>query len=313
MGGLQEFLIGTISLSTPLILAALGEVVVQRSGVINVGIEGMMLAGAFAGFAAGHVTGSVAAGFLGAGIAGVLAGSLFAYACISRKADQIVVGTGMNIGMLGLTGVLFRGIFGIEQALSTPEAPVWRIPLLCHLPIIGPALFSQSPLVYLAGVVAFGVWAFLRSPAALSLRACGVNPEAADAAGVRVDTVRWMAVLYGSALAGLGGGFLSLVQTNTFTENMSSGRGFIALAVVIFGRWNPIGIVLAALVFGGANEAQFWFQARGSAAHILGMSITLPYQALLALPYAATLVVLAVFSGKYRGPKALGQPYVRST
>ncbi len=313
MTGFEEFLIGTIRLSTPLILAALGEVVTQRAGVINIGIEGMMLCGAFAGFVVAHISGSAYAGLMGACAASALTGVFLAFMCVARKADQIVVGTGINIAMLGLTGVLNRGMFGLEQSISTAGFGIVRLPALSGLPVVGSALFAQPVLVYLSGFAAIGIWLFLRSPLALGLRACGANPEAADAAGVRVDTVRWFAVLFGAIMAGAAGAFLSLAQTNTFTENMSSGRGFIALAVVIFGRWNPIGIVLAALIFGSANEAQFWFQARGSALQMFGTIITIPYQALLALPYIATLSLLGVYAGKYRGPKALGHPYVRSS
>ncbi len=313
IAGLTEFLTGTIRLSAPLILAALGETVVQRAGVINIGIEGMMLAGALAGFTVAHGAGSAWAGLAGALGAGVLLACVFAWLCIAMKSDQIVVGTGINIAMLGLTGVLYRGFFGIAQTVTAPTLPVWPTPVLSSLQVIGPAFFMQTPLAYIAGVAAIGVWLLLRSAAGLSIRACGANPEAADAAGIRVEAVRWWAILFGGAMAGVAGAFLTLVQTNTFTENMTSGRGFIALAVVIFGRWNPWGVLAAGLVFGCANEAQFWFQGHGSTLSIAGHQFSLPYQALLALPYLATLAVLALWAGRYRGPKALGQPYIRST
>lgn len=311
-GGLTEFLAGTIRLSAPLILAALGETVVQRSGVINIGIEGMMLAGALAGFVAAHAAASAWMGVGAAVAVGVALAALFAWFCMTLKADQIVVGTGVNIAMLGLTGVLYRAAFGIAASVTAPGLPVWSVPVLSDVPTVGQALFAQTPLVYAGGIAALGVWLLLRSPAGLSLRACGASPEAADAAGVRVDAVRWTAALFGGAMAGCAGSFLTLVQTNTFTENMTSGRGFIALAVVVFGRWNPWGVLAAGLAFGATSEAQFWFQAHGSIVHVAGKAVSLPYQALLALPYLATLIVLAMSAGRYRGPKALGQPYIRA-
>lgn len=310
---MEEFLAGTIRLAAPLILAALGEMVVQRAGVINIGIEGIMLAGAFAGLAAGHASGSAGAGVVAAAAAGLSLGVFFALLCVTVRADQIVTGTGLNIAMLGLTGALFRSMYGIEASVTAPGLREWELPLVSQVPLIGQALFNQSALVYGAGLAAAALWWFLRSPYGLGLRACGSNPGAADAAGVRVDRVRWAAVVFGATMAGIAGGYLTLVQTNTFAENMTSGRGFIALAVVVFGRWSPVGVVAAAMVFGAANQAQFWFQARGSELDLAVFTLKLPYQALLALPYAATLAVLAVFAGNHRGPKTLGQPYVRGS
>lgn len=313
MAGIEEFLAGTIRLSTPLILAALGEVVVQRAGVINLGIEGMMLLGAFCGFAVASATGSAATGAAAAAAAGCLVAALFGYLCVARSSDQIVVGMGVNIAMIGLTGVLFRSLFGIDTGATAPALGEVALPGLSLLPVAGRALFTQSILVYLSGVAAVGLWAFLRNPYSLGLKASGIHPEAADAAGVKVHLTRWISVLFGGTMAGLAGGYLTLSQTSTFAENMTNGRGFIALAVVIFGRWNPVGLVFAALLFGGANQTQFWFQARGSVVDVMGHSVALPYQLLLALPYMATLLALAMFAGQYRGPRALGRPFVRST
>lgn len=313
MTGFEDFLAGAIRLSAPIVLAALGEVIVQRSGVINIGIEGTMLAGAFFGFLVAFHTGNPVLGVGAAILAGAMIGMVFALFTVIQKANQIVVGTGLNIAMLGLTGVLLRGVFEADARLSVQTLGPWNWPILSGLPIIGKALFSQSVLVYISGAVAIGLWVFLRSRYGLGLRACGSNPEAADAAGVKVDTTRFCAVVFGAALAGLAGAYLSLVQTNTFSENMTSGRGFIALAVVIFGRWSPLGVVAASLIFGLANQAQFWMQARGSSLDFLGISTQIPYQFFLALPYVVTLIVLAFFAGKYRGPSAIGKPYVRSS
>lgn len=313
MTGFEDFLAGAVRLSAPIILAALGEVIVQRSGVINIGIEGTMLAGAFFGFLVAFQTGNPMLGVFASLGAGVAIGIIFALLTVIQKANQIVVGTGLNIAMLGLTGVLLRGIFEADANLGIQPIGVWNWPILSSFPVLGKAFFSQSALVYVSGAIAIGIWIFLRSRYGLGLRACGSNPEAADAAGVKVDAIRFGAVVFGAALAGLAGAYLSLVQTNTFSENMTSGRGFIALAVVIFGRWSPIGVVAASLIFGIANQAQFWMQARGSSLDFLGITAQVPYQFFLALPYLITLFVLAFFSGKYRGPAAIGKPYVRSS
>lgn len=313
MTGWEEFLAGTIRLATPLVLAALGEVVVQRAGVINISIEGMMLTGAFAGFACAALTGSALAGVAAAALSGLALAALFSYLCISRKSDQIVIGMGINIAALGLTGSLYRAIFGIAASPGVPRLPEMPIGPLKNLPVVGEALFSHSVLVYAALAAAIVLFYFLRAPSALGLKACGANPEAADAAGVNVEGMRWAAVLWGGLMAGTAGAFLSLVQASTFTENMSSGRGFIALAVVIFGRWNPLGILVAGMLFGGATEAQFWVQGRGGVLEVFGQSVKLPYQMFLALPYVVTLVVLTLFSSSYRGPRVLGKPYVRSS
>jgi len=275
---------------------------VERAGVVNIGIEGMMLTGAFAGFAVGVATGSPAAGAAAGLAAGAALGLLFAAFAVLRKADQIVVGMAVNLLALGATGLGSRALYGG----AVPSGPTWgelALPGLAALPVAGPLLFRQTPFVWAAILLALGVaFALGRTRWGLRLRAVGESARAADAEGVPVDRVRIAALVFGGALAGLAGASLSLSQTNTFTEGMTAGRGFIALAIVIFGRWSAAGAVAAALFFGAATALQFRLQARGFA---------VPYPFFLMLPYAVTLLVLAFAAGGARAPADLGRPYHR--
>ncbi len=299
---MDALLEAAIRLAAPLLLAALGELVVQRSGVVNIGIEGMMLVGAFAAFAAVAVGGSPLVGVGAAVSAAGAAGALFALFAIARKADQIVVGTALNLLALGTTGLALRSLFP-AGAPSLSLTGVVAVPGLASLPWVGAGLFRQSPFVYAALALALGVGLFLhRTRAGLRLRAVGERARAADAEGVRVDAMRFGAVLFGAACAGLGGAVLALSLSGTFTEGMTAGRGFIALAIVIFGRWSALGVTGAAAFFGLASALQFRMQARG---------IGLPYPVFLMLPYLVTLAVLAFSSGGARAPAELGRPYRR--
>ncbi|MGO8671755.1 MAG: ABC transporter permease [Capsulimonadaceae bacterium] len=292
-----------VRLATPLLLAALGEVVAERAGVINVGIEGMVLAGALAGFVGSYETHSAALGALaavaaGAGVAGVAA--IFA---IALRSDQVVAGTAVNILSVGLTGVLFRALFSSSGNSATAFAPI-PVPFLSHLPFVGEALFQQDFTGYAAWLLVPLCHLFLyHTPAGLRLRAVGEYPAAADAAGVNVGRVRALALIWGGALAGLAGATLSIGYTNGFVENMSGGRGFIALAIVILGRWTPFGVLGAALLFGLASGLQYQFQASSSA---------MPYQFFLALPYLLTLAALLLRARvRFNAPAALGEAWQR--
>ena len=298
-----------IRLAVPLLLAALGETLAEKAGVINVGIEGMMLGGALAGFAAAFSGHSAWAGAGAALAAGMALAALFAWLTVGLGADQVVVGTAINILALGLTGVFFRALPTLAGAIAPSFAPL-TLPFL-H-PVQGvsslpaqllSALFEQNALGYLAWTLVPLVWLLLyRTRLGLRLRAVGEYPQAADGAGVRVGRVRVGAILAGGALAGLAGAYLSLGYTNGFVENMSAGRGFIALAVVILGRWNPFGAAAAALLFGLASALQFQFQAT---------STHFPYQFFLALPYLLTLLALLLRSRLQAAPAALGETYQR--
>ena len=299
---MEALLEAAVRLAAPLLLAALGELVVQRAGIVNIGIEGMMLCGAFAAFAVAAPSDSPALGAAAAVGAGVLAAGLFAAFAVGRKADQIVVGTALNLLALGATGLALRSLYAAGPP-TAPLAPEWAVPGLAALPFAGPVLFQQSVFVYAAAALALGVGLFLaRTRAGLRLRAVGEMARAADAEGVRVDAVRAAALLFGGACAGLAGAVLTLSQSNTFTEGMTAGRGFIALAIVIFGRWSAPGVAGAALFFGLASALQFRLQARG---------VALPYPVFLMFPYAVTLAVLAFSASGARAPADLGRPYRR--
>jgi general nucleoside transport system permease protein len=301
---LEAFLVSVVTMATPIMLAALGELIVEKSGVVNIGIEGAMLAGAFAALAIAYFSGSTGLGLAGAVAAGVAINAIFAVLVVNLAVNQVVTGTAVSILALGLTGVLYRRLFGITGK-SFMVAPIAKIPLgpLARIPILGPALFDHNALVYLTVILVPVVWyAVERTRYGLRLRACGERPAAADALGLGVVAVRWQALLVSGALTGLAGAFLTLAYANTFVENISAGRGFVALSVVIVGRWNPWGLAAASILFGAAMALQFGFQALGT---------VVPYQLFLALPYVLTIVVLAALGGQAAAPSALGEPYRR--
>lgn len=294
----------TLIAATPLLLAALGETVVERAGVINIGLEGILLAGAFAGMVGSYFTGSPTVGLLLGGASGLLLALLFAGLTVRLGADQIIIGVSLNLLVVGLTGTLYRGLFGVTgQALTVNTLPSLSFPLLGAIPFIGPVLFQHTALVYLALLLVPAIGFFLfRTRVGLQLRAVGDHPQAAETLGISVVSVRTAALAIEGILVGIAGGYLSLAYSNTFIEGMSAGRGFIALAIVIFGRWRPMGVLAGALLFGAATTLQFHIQALGSA---------LPYQWVLLLPYILTLVTLAIAGTRIASPLALGQAYKR--
>jgi len=298
-GAFTALLEGTVRTATPLLFAALGETVVERSGVINIGLEGSIIAGALAGLiAAGH--GGVWLGFLGAMVAGASIALLFAVFAVILRADQIITGTAITLLALGATGTIYRIAYGSTgAALTTPTMAPTRIPGLASLPLLGPALFIQPSITYLAYLLIPAIWWWMyRTQAGLALRAIGEHPEAAIAAGISPKHFQTAAVLFGGLLGGISGGILVLAQAGTFAEGMSAGRGFIAIAIVVLGRWTPLGTALAALIFGGASALQFFFQAMGW---------TIPYQLFLVLPYVLTLLALASTQGRTLAPAALAR------
>ena len=295
---LGAFLAATVRTSAPLAFAALGEVLVERAGVINIGLEGIVLAGAFGALIG--AAGGVWLGYAAAAVFGVVVAAIFGTFVLWLRADQIITGTAITLLAVGGTGTLYRALYGTTGvALSIPTSRPLMIPLLARVPIIGRALFAQPPATYVLYLLVPALtWWLYRTQAGLALRAIGESPEAAEAAGVRVTRDRYLAILVGGALGGVAGGMLVLAQAGTFVENMSAGRGFIAIAIVVLGRWHPVGVGLAALVFGAASALQFLFQAMGIAA---------PYQLFLALPYVLTLAALAGVAGRVRAPAALGR------
>ena len=296
----EQFLAATIRTAVPLGLAAYGELLVERAGLINIGLEGAILAGAF-GALVGSSAAGAGVGFAGAALAGLVVGVLFAVCVIWIRADQIIAGTALTLLSVGATGTLYRGLFGSGgAALGIPTSGPLAIPGLSSLPVVGTALFAQPPITYLAYLIAPALaWWFRRMHGGLALRAIGERPEAAETAGIAVDRVRALAILTGGILGGLAGGTLVLAQAGTFAEGMSSGRGFIAIAIVVLGRWTPYGVAAGALLFGAASALQYAFQAMGWNA---------PYQVFLVVPYLLTLAALAGAVGRARAPAALGRP-----
>lgn len=299
MSAIETFLEGSVRTATPLAFAALGETVVERSGVINIGLEGAIIAGAFGGFvAAGY--GSTWAGFAGAMVAGIIVAAVFALFAIQVRADQIITGTAISLLGLGVTATLYRQLYGATgAALSIPTMGVTEIPFLSSIPLIGRPLFAQPAITYLLYlIIPLTWWWMYHTYAGLGLRATGEDPRAVVVAGISAKRVQLLSVLFGGALGGLAGGVLVIAQAGSFAEGMSAGRGFIAIAIVVLGRWHPLGVAAAALVFGAASALQYFFQAMGWA---------LPYQAFLALPYVLTLLGLAGIAGKSVAPASLGR------
>lgn len=297
-GGLGPFLESTVRGATPLVLAAIGETLVERAGIINVGIEGCLIAGAFGGLVAAG-SGSVAVGLAGAALAGAALAAVFALCVVRLRMDQIISGTALTLLGLGLTGVLYRSWYGTTgAALSLPTAGPLAVPGLSALPVIGRALFAQPVTTYLAALAVAVTWGFLyRTHAGLALRAIGEAPEAARSSGVAVGRLQAGAIVVGGGLAGLAGGTLVLAQVGTFAEGMSAGRGFVAIAIVVLGRWHPVGVAVGALLFAAASATQFVLQSLG---------LAVPYQLFLAFPSALTLAALAFLRGRGRPPAALG-------
>ncbi len=296
---IDTFLEGTVRTATPLAFAAIGETIAERAGVINIGLEGAIIAGALGGFAAA-ATGSVWIGFLGAGLAGLLVAAVFGLFAIRMRADQIITGTAISLLALGVTATLYRQLYGTGgAALSIPTLGVVEIPVLSSIPFIGRALFAQPPVTYVLYALTPLVWWWMyRTHAGLALRATGEDPRAARSVGISAGRVQFAAVLFGGFLGGIAGGVLVIAQAGSFAEGMSAGRGFIAIAIVVLGRWHPLGVAIAALVFGAASALQYLFQSMGWA---------LPYQAFLALPYVLTLLGLAGIAGRSTPPASLGR------
>jgi simple sugar transport system permease protein len=281
---LVALLASTVRLATPLLLAALGGLFSERSGVINIALEGIMLAGAFTAAAVTHFAGSPWVGLLAAVVAGTLVALLHAVACIRYHADQVVSGMAINILLLGVPALLAGALF--ESTGATPQLPKGQL-----MPIF--------PIVLAFLLVPITGYVLARTRFGLRLRAVGENPEAADTAGISVARIRYVGVLLSGALAAIGGAYLSIGQASLFTRNMTAGRGFIALAALIFGKWRPVPTMFACLFFGFADALSIQMQGVSS----------VPVQFVQIVPYVLTIVVVAGFIGKARPPKALGIPY----
>jgi ABC-type uncharacterized transport system permease subunit len=303
--GALNFLATTVGadwrLATPLIFAATGEAICERAGVLNIGIEGIMLIGAFFGFATTYATGDLALGFASGMASGLLAAVVFAVFAVTIRADQIVVGVAINLLGMGLTSFLFRTYF-VSTGRGVDIVRSFNIPFLSGIPYVGAALLQQNGLVYSTVPIVIAAWLFLfRTTYGLTVRAVGEYPEAVDVAGKSVALYRYSAVLIGGVLAGLGGAFLTLAHANQFVENITSGRGFIALAIVVFARWSPIRVFFVSLLFGLFYALQLQLQA--------DPDVRIPYQALQALPYLTTIVALMLARSRSNAPSMLGVPY----
>jgi len=296
---------GAIALAVPLVFGAMSGVIGERAGVVNIAIDGQLLAGAFAAAVVGSVAGSTWAGLVGAMAAGLLVALLLGLFAISYLVDQVIVGVVLNVLVIGLTSFLFSQVLA-PNAASLNNPPRFRdieIPLLGEIPVIGPVLFQQTAVVYLMYVtVAVIAWALYRSRWGLRLRAVGEHPKAADTVGIKVIRTRYRAVLLAGAIAGLGGAFYTLVSVPQFNREMTGGAGYIALAAVIFGKWDPIRATLAALLFGFASTLQGVLSVIGS---------PVPSQFMLMLPYVVTIFAVAGVVGRSRPPAADGIPYVK--
>lgn len=296
---------GSLNLALPLILGALAGVLCERSGVINVAIEGQFLMGAFGAALVATIAASTWAGLIAAAVGGLLIAALLAVLAIRYLVDQVVLGVVLNLLALGLTGFLYERIMQPQQQQynAPPIFKAWRVPLLADIPVIGPVLFQANVFVYLALllVVVIHIGLF-RTRWGLRVRAVGEHPTAADTVGVRVNLVRYRNVLLGGLVAGIGGAYFTIGSVGGFTKNMTSGKGFIALAALIFGRWSPTGALLAALLFGFADRLQIYLSGIGS---------PIPSQFLSMLPYLATILAVAGLVGRVRAPAADGKPYVK--
>ncbi len=295
----------TIRLSTPLILAALGGLYSERAGVINIALEGIMLAGAFSAASVTAFSGNPWIGLLAAILAGILVAAIHGVATIRYQADQVVSGTAINILFLGIPALLSGALF--DSTGATPQLPREQVlPDVAIFPSDGAStlagIFNQKPLVYFALFAVPATWYILyRTRFGLRLRAVGENPEAADTAGVSVTRMRFAGVLVSGALAALGGAYLSIGQNSLFTRNMTAGRGFIALAALIFGKWHPVGAFLACILFGLAEAVAIRMQG----------TVNIPNQFIQLIPYVLTIVVLAGFIRRATPPQSLGIPYAK--
>jgi simple sugar transport system permease protein len=290
-----SFVLSIISASTPLLLAASGELITEKSGVLNLGVEGMMLIGAIAGFATAHATGSAGMGVVASAFAGAAISMIFAVLTLSLLANQIATGLALTIFGRGFAALLGAGYVGI----AAPTLPKIAIPLLSQIPFFGPVLFDQNFLIYFSFAVLFGISWFLRKThAGLILRAVGDSHDAAHAMGYSVIPIRYAAVAFGGAMAGIAGAYLSLYYSPLWSQDLAAGRGWIALALVVFSAWRPFWLLAGAYLFGGITYLSLYLQ---------GLGVPIPSPLISALPYIGTVVVLVIISRDRRRIR-LNQP-----
>jgi len=303
---ISDLLRGALALSVPLIFGSMAGVLSERVGIVNIAIEGQLLAGAFTSALVASMTQSLWLGLVGALIAGALVSWVLAVFSIKYIVDQIIVGVVLNVLVIGLTSFFFSTVMQANQDLFNrpPRFDKIAIPLLSQIPVVGPMLFNQTAIVYLMYVAIVAVYFFMfKTRWGIRVRAVGEYPLAADTVGIKVYRTRYISVIIGGALAGLGGAAFTLGSVGAFGDKMTNGAGYIALAALIFGRWNPILAALAGLLFGFAQNLQYVLTAVGSQA---------PSELLLMLPYALTVIAVAGLVGKVTGPASAGKPYIKS-
>lgn len=304
MEWVSSLLLATVRLSIPLLLISLAELYGQRAGMVNIGLEGLAAIGALVGFLACYITGNNWIGLLCGALAALMVNMVYAYSTVTLCADHTVYGMAINIFAPALASFIYRVYFGsgsdLKQIVTMPSV---AIPVLKDIPLVGPLLFDQSPVVYLTlALVVFTTVFFKRTQAGLNYKAVGEHPKAAATLGINVVRIKYLACMICGALAGMGGAYLTTCYSSTYTDGIVSGRGFIALAAVIFGRWSAGGILLACLFFGFCDALQIRLQVSG---------IGVPYQFFQMIPYVATVVVLSVIGTRQVGPKANGKAYRR--
>lgn len=306
---LANFLSASVRMATPLLIAALGLVISERAGLINIGVEGIMLMAAFAAYTGAKLSGGYWIGLLSGIITAVTIIAVFAVATIRYRAKQIIIGAALNILCAGLSSFLYRLIFfgtgRLDSGIAAVTFPSLKIPLLSSIPFIGKIFFSHNIIVYFGFILTVLVWILIKKTSlGLKIIAVGDHPMAADSLGISVPKIRYGALLFSGALMGIAGSFLSIAQASSFGENMTSGRGFIAMAVVILGKWSPLGVLAGALLFGAASALQMIFQLT---------DVNIPRNIIMMVPYVATVIaVLVVSRNKVGAPRALGVTFEKS-
>lgn len=304
MNFIQELMLSMVRMATPILIVALAELYSERAGLVNIGLDGIMAFGSLVGFLVCYITGNPYLGILAGAMAGVLINMVYAFCTITLGAQQIVYGMAINIFAPALASFLYKIYFGISSSLASATLMrVAPIPLLSKIPVLGPVLFTHTPIVYFAYLLVPITYVFFnKTKAGLNFKAVGEFPKAAESLGINVIRQKYIACMICGALAGIGGAYLTTCYISTYSDGVVAGRGFIALSAVIFGRWMPGGVLIAALLFGFTDALQLRMQV---------MSPNTPFQLLAMIPYLCTLFVLAFFGIKKAGPKANGKPYFK--
>lgn len=301
---IQDILLSTVRMATPILIVALAELYSERAGLVNIGLDGIMAFGSLIGFLVSYITGNPYLGIIAGAFGGIAINMVYAFCTIHLGAQQIVYGMAINIFAPALASFIYKIYFGINSTLiQAGLMSTLPIPVLSKIPLLGPVLFNHTPIVYLAYLsVPATYWFFTKTQIGLNYKAVGEYPKAAESLGINVILHKYVASIICGAVAGIGGAYLTTCYISTYSDGVVSGRGFIALSAVIFGRWMPSGILAAALLFGFTDALQLRLQI---------LSSDTPYQLLAMIPYLSTLFVLAFFGIKKAGPKAAGKPYFR--